>query len=263
MLYFIAIILVSALIYLAIFREARLKSLHRSLMKYGYGAFKLNSSNTHTRINIVGYNYTTYEEVAKFARQYLNNNQNINNKDILESLKSEIQTLPWVSEVLINISLQDSLNIRIKEYEPFAVWQDEERQYVVSKDSKIIAVDDIEQFNNLVILTGKNAPKNVGSLFDILSIDKEISKNIYSATWIGDRRWDIRFVNGLLVKLPSIGGDNMKDVGNNLMKIYNLSGSSSGSLPSSLVGLKTIDLRIANKIYLEYDQGSIEEIKNL
>jgi cell division protein FtsQ len=117
-------------------------------------------------------------------------------------------------------------------------------------------VNSTDKFGYLVILTGKNAYKNVKSLFNILAIDPDISKNVYSATWVGGRRWDIRFENGLLIKLPSGNSDNdMRGAWNSLIKIYNM--------PGSLIGLKTIDLRIAKKIYLEYNDNLTKELKSL
>jgi cell division septal protein FtsQ len=253
--YLSAIILIIALIYLEIFKESQFKIITNHLIKYSYKIVNFNNINSNTTINIYGDHYANYDEIANLARQYLLNNHNIDNRELLESLKNQIQTLPWVSDVVIGINLQDSLNIHIKEYQPFAIWEDGDKKYIVSKDSKIIAIDDITKFENLVILTGKNAHKNVKSLFNILSIDPDISKNVYSATWIGDRRWDIRFSSGLLVKLPNNINDNIRDAWNSLIQIYNM--------PGSIIGLKAIDLRITNKIYLEYDEGITKEIKNL
>lgn len=258
--YFLIIILTIVLIYLAIFKKSQLETIKNHLTRYGYAVMHFKNGNVYGKINISGNKYTDYEDIADFARQYFVKDKDINNKEMIESLKSEIQTLPWVSEVVISVSLQDSLNIRIKEYQPFAIWEDvssgRDKKYIASKDGQIIAVDDTDKFGNLIILTGKNAYKNAKSLFNILAIDPEISQNVYSATWVGGRRWDIRFENGLLVKLPSNdSGNDMKDAWDSLIKIYNM--------PGALIGLKAIDLRIAKKIYLEYDQGLTKELKSI
>ncbi len=254
--YLLTTILITTLIYLAIFQKPQLERVKNRLIRYGYRVIHFNEGNTHGSINISGNQYTDYEHIANFARKYVINAKNINNKATIESLKRKIQTLPWVDEVIISVSLQDSLNIAIKEHQPFAIWKSKDKKYIVSRDGQIIAVNNIERFDNLIILTGKNAYKNVKSLFNILAIDPDISKNAYSATWVGGRRWDIRFENGLLVKLPSGNSDNdMKDAWDSLIKIYNM--------PGSLIGLKTIDLRIAKKIYLEYDKNLTKELKSL
>ncbi len=258
--YLLIAILIAALIYLAIFKKPQLEKVKNNLLGYGYKVMHFNNGNIYGRINISGNKYTDYEDIANFARKYLVNDKDINNKAMIESLKNEIQTLPWVNEVVISVSLKDSLNINIKEYQPFAIWEDfssgQDKKYIVSRDGQIIAVDNTEKFGNLVILAGKNAYKNVKSLFNILAIDPDISKNVYSATWAGGRRWNIRFESGLLIKLPGGNGDNdMRDAWDSLIKIYNM--------PGSLINLKTIDLRIAKKIYLEYDHSLTKELQSL
>jgi len=258
--YLLIAILIATLIYWAIFKKLQLEKVKNNLVIYGYKVMHFNSGNVYGRINISGNKYTNYDDIANFARKYFVNDKNINNKAMIESLKNEIQTLPWVSEVVISISLEDSLNIIIKEHQPFAIWEDfssgQDSKYIVSRDGQIIAVNNTEKFDNLVILAGKNAYKNVKSLFNILAIDPDISRNVYSATWVGGRRWNIRFESGLLIKLPGGNEDNdMRDAWDSLIKIYNM--------PGSLINLKTIDLRIAKKIYLEYDENLTKELQSL
>jgi cell division septal protein FtsQ len=248
------------LIYFLFFKNSELEKIKNILVRYSYQIMQLNGGAVYSRINISGNKYTDYEDIASLARKYVVNDKNLNNKKMIEMLKNEIHDLPWVQDVVIGVSLQDSLNIYITEQQPFAIWEDlslgQEKKYIVSKSGQIIATDNTEKFGNLVILAGHNAYKNVRSLFNILAIDPDISKNVYSATWVGGRRWDIRFESGLLIKLPSGNSDNdMKDAWDSLIKIYNM--------PGSLIDLKTIDLRIANKIYLEYDHGLTKELQSI
>jgi len=252
-LYFFTTFLVAFLIYLAIFKKAQLDKIKNRINRYGYKI--INSDHEYNKIKINGNKRTSYEQIASLARAELINDVAINNQAIIQSLKNKIEKLSWVDEVVISLSLQDSLNISIKESQPFAIWEDG-KKYVVSKTGKIIVVGNEESFDDLIILTGKDAYKNVKSLFNILAISPEISRNVYSATWVGGRRWDVRFEDGLLVKLPSDNSDNeMSYAWDSLVKIYNM--------PDSIAGLKAIDLRIAKKIYLEYDEGTTKEIKNL
>ena len=52
----------------------------------------------------------------------------------------------------------------------------------------------------MLILSGLDANLNVKSFFNILAIDEILSNEVYSATWVGRRRWDICLVNGTLIK---------------------------------------------------------------
>ncbi len=251
-LYFLVTLLIAILLYLAVFQKSRLEQIKNRITNYSYKI--INFNNSYNKINISGIDRTGYEEVAQLARAELIKDGNINSREMIQSLKNKIEKLTWVDEVVISISLQDSLNIHIKEHQPFAIWEDGQK-YIVSKAGKIIAVNNLEAFDNLIVLTGDNAYKNVKSLFNILAIDPQISKNVYSATWVGGRRWDVRFENGLLVKLPSSNSaNNMSYAWDSLIKIYNM--------PGSLIGLKVVDLRIAKKIYLQYDENTTKELKS-
>ena len=254
-LYLSVLILVVVLIYLIVFETSKLQRIKNLVTKYSYKVINFSNTNIYSKINISGNYHTRYDEIADLARNYLINDGDINNIKMIKSLRNKIHSLPWVKEVVVSINLHDSLNIHVKEYKPFAIWENKNKRYIISKSGKIIFVKNIEQFGNLIILTGKNAHKNVKTLFNILSIDSDVSKNIYSASWMGNRRWNIRFENGLLIKLPSNNNSgDMKNAWDSLIKIYNMSGA--------LDGLEVIDLRIANKIYLQYDDQKIKEIKS-
>ena len=104
----------------------------------------------------------------------------------------------------------------------------------------------------MIILSGNNANNHAISLFNIFTIDPNLSRNVYSATWVGNRRWDIRFENGLLIKLPE---NDISIAWQNLIKIYNM--------PGSIIGLKMIDLRIKDKIYLQYEDSAMKELQKI
>ncbi|MFT5703353.1 MAG: cell division protein FtsQ [Rickettsiales bacterium] len=247
-LYFLTIIFVVTVLYVSFFKKDTLWQVKALLVSYSYKI--INYGNNYSEIKISGNKYTDYEDIAEIIRKKLVEGGDINNQVLITDLKNKIETFPWVKEVLIIISLQGTLNISVVEHEPFALWEGDEK-YIVSSDGKLVAYLGKEKFHDLIILTGKNAYKNVRLLFSILAIDPEISKNVYSATWVGGRRWDIRFKNGLLVKLPS---NNMNSAWDNLVVFYNT--------PGALIGLNAIDLRINNKTYLKYDSSSTQELIN-
>ncbi len=223
------------------------QNIKNKLVKYYFDLIN-SEEDLHNKINVVGTSHANSDDIVLIVRK-----SNPQSDSDIDNLKKDIEKLPWINEVTITRSLPNNLNILIKEYEPFAIWQDENGRYLISKDGKIIAKDESDgQFDHLIILTGEDANFNVISLFNILAIDPEVSKNIYSATWIGSRRWDIRFENNLLVKLPE---NNIKDAWRRLVKVY--------KIPGFLLNLNSIDLRIDKKVYLEYNDKTTTEIKSL
>lgn len=201
------------------------------------------------QINVSGNNRVTSEEITKVILA--------SNKDqpefYIQNLIDDIKTnLPWVQYITITRSLPNQINVVVTEFVPFAVWQHEDKKYLTDRDGNLVPYNNSQEFDHLVILSGKGANTHSRSLFNIFVIDPELSKNVFSATWIGDRRWDLRFESGLLVKLPEMG---IAEAWQRLIKINNM--------PGSLMGLKIIDLRIPDKVYLEYNDSVIKELKNI
>lgn len=215
-----------------------------------YFLTQLNSSYGESiKINLEGNIKVSREEIVAIVNESKKNQS----KFLIQNLIDDIKTnLPWVDQIVITRSLPKALNITITEFAPFAIWQNDGQKYLIDKDGDEVPYEDLEEFRGMITLSGKGANINVRSLFNIFAIDPKLSRNVFSATWIGDRRWDIRFENGLLIKLPE---NNIAKAWRRLIKINNM--------PGSLLGLKIIDLRILDKIYLEYDDSVIKELKNI
>lgn len=207
-------------------------------------------------IEIYGNNRTSNEDILKVLKDVRNSYKAVtdsNYEPLIQKLTFEIKKqLPWINNVTVTRNIPNKIAITVTEYEPFAIWEHKENKYVTDKDGNTVLIDDITEFDDLVIISGDEANIHVNSLFNIFAIDPKLSSEVYSATWLGGRRWDIRLNSGLLIKLPE---SNIGDAWNKLIKIYNMQGS--------LLELKVIDLRIEGNIYLEYSGSVIKEIQSL
>lgn len=165
---------------------------------------------------------------------------------LMQNLIDEIKSkLSWIDKIRIKRLMPDILNVEIEEYQPFAIWINDDEKFIIDKEGNSIPFlkeyERSEEFKNMIILSGRGANQNAKSLFNILVINSEISQDIYSANWVGNRRWDIRFFDGLLVKLPEI---EISNAWHDLIKIYSASKNDKA--------IKSIDLRVSGKIYLQY-----------
>lgn len=249
-------LLVFIFIVLKVFKPVLLEKFYNKSTSYFFQILR-SSNREFNQINIAGNSRVSKEEIIEVVNNFKRNNvekNHIQNCQLLiQTLIDEIKTkLPWINQIVITCSMPNVLNISVTEYEPFAIWQNDGKKYIIDKEGNTVPFEDLEEFRNMVILSGKGANTRAKSLFNIFAVDANLSENVYSATWTGSRRWDIRFNNGLLIKLPET---NISDAWHSLLKIYNM--------PGSIVGLKIIDLRIAGKVYLEYDDSVIKEIKQL
>lgn len=212
------------------------------------------------KIKIHGNKKTSSEEIDIIVREVLqkypqkiNAKTDSNYQNLVQDVISEIRSnLPWVKDVTLSRSIPDILNVTISEYEPFAIWQDGEKKYIIDRDGNKIDYQELEGLEKMVVLSGQGANTNARSLFNIFAIDSILSQQVYSATFVGNRRWDIRLDNGLLIKLPE---NNIAGAWSNLIKIYNL--------PGSLDGIRVIDLRIAGKVYLQYDDSGVKKLQKI
>jgi len=172
---------------------------------------------------------------------------------LIQNLIDEIKAnLPWVNQITISRNMPNILNVYITEYEPFAIWNSDDKKFIIDKDGNPVLLEDqnnLEEFKDMIILSGRGANTHAKALFNILAINPALSDKIYSATWVGDRRWNIRFDNGLLVKMPE---DEIYDAWQKMIKI-----NSQGQIDQ----YKVIDLRIVGKIYIEYNDATFRELK--
>jgi len=170
----------------------------------------------------------------------------VGNKNILDvslpALKDHLkQQIPWIKTATINRNIPNILYLVIEEYQPFAIWFNGIEKFVIDKDGNtIIAVKNSEnpqEFDNMFIVSGNGANINVKSFFNIVAINPDFSNLIYSAHWVGGRRWDIRLSDGTLIKMPE---NNIYQAWQDLLKII-----------KNKQNIKSIDLRIENRIYIE------------
>ncbi len=208
------------------------------------------------QINISGNNRVSKDqiiEVANFSKKNFLKNSGSDYRPLIQNIIDEMKAkLPWINNVVVSRSMPNILNISVSEYEPFAIWQNDGKKYIIDKDGNTVPFEAEEEFNRMIILSGNAANIHARSLFNIFAITSDLSINVYSATWVGNRRWDIRFENGLLIKLPET---NISNAWSDLVRLY--------KMPGSIVGLKMIDLRIKDKIYLEYDDSAMKELKKI
>jgi cell division protein FtsQ len=152
-------------------------------------------------VDIKGINHLNQKDILKIINSY--NKKNIFNVD-LKKIYNEITQNTWVEELSIKKIYPNTLKIDLIEKEPIAIWQNKSVYHLITKNGEIILEANLNNFKKqLPIIIGKNAHKNVYSILQILNIDKNLTKNIWSLTFVNERRWDIHFNQGLTIRLPS------------------------------------------------------------
>lgn len=164
----------------------------------------------------------------------------------IKDLKNDILKDPWVKGINIYKKYPNKLEIKLIEYNPFAIWVSNNGEYrLIDEYGDIINISskEVKGFENLFIVVGDNVKAEVYNIFNLLSIYNNISSNIVKIVRIGNRRWNLVFKNGTIVKLPE-EDKNFFRIWKELDNIMTTCNNDNN--------LSVIDLRIKNKIYLKY-----------
>ena len=153
-------------------------------------------------VEINGLNHLNKEDILEIIRSY--NHINIFSVN-LKKVYKEIKRNTWVKQGSIKIIYPNTIKIWLTEKKPIAIWQKKSGDYyLVTKIGEIILEKNLSNFKNkLPIIIGKNANKNVYSILKLLNSNKKLAKNIWSLTYINERRWDLHFKQGVTIRLPS------------------------------------------------------------
>ncbi|MDC1356692.1 FtsQ-type POTRA domain-containing protein [Pseudomonadota bacterium] len=177
---------------------------------------------------------------------------NVNLSNIFNNLSKN----DWVKDLNIERVLPNTIKINIKEKKPIGIWQYEMSNSLITKYGEIISTENVNKFkNNLPIIHGDYANKNAQSILKILKTNQVFMKNIWSLTFINNRRWNLHFKQGIIILLPT---NDVLAAWNKIIKLqkeYNVLN----------LGLTEIDLRNPNKILakINFDKNLIKHRKSL
>lgn len=139
----------------------------------------------------------------------------------LDEVRAKLLRYGWVQDARVSRRLPDTLVVDIVERTPAAVWQYQGRLRLI--DSAGVVLEDVsgEATRDLPLLIGPNANIHAGELAELVAKAPSLKPVIAGATWIGERRWDLRFQSGETLALPE-GAD---EASRALVKFARLDGS--------------------------------------
>ena len=162
----------------------------------------------------------------------------------------------WIDDAFIKIIYPNIVLIEVVEKKPQYVWFHNNKYFALDHMGKVIKeIDDGEfyRFSNYVVVTGEKAYNYIYTLVDFINSDEEIYSYIEELNWVGNRRWDIKFINGMVLKMPQ----------ENIIKAWQEFLQIDKKLKVFSNRFKTIDLRVKDRVFLELDSRNkriIEEV---
>ena len=120
----------------------------------------------------------------------------------LGEIRNKLLQFGWVQDARVSRRLPDTLLVDIVERQPAAIWQYQGKLNLIDKDGVILQPVDPQAMPDLPIVVGPDANTQASSLTALLDAAPRLKPMFAGATWIGDRRWDIRFNSGETLALP-------------------------------------------------------------
>lgn len=120
----------------------------------------------------------------------------------LNAARARLKALPWVAEASVSRRLPDTMIVDVVERRPVALWQFRRRLVAVDATGVPLTADHLDRFAALPLVVGAEANRHVGDLLALLATTPRIAAVVDAATFVGTRRWDLRFKSGETLALP-------------------------------------------------------------
>jgi cell division protein FtsQ len=120
----------------------------------------------------------------------------------LEATRARLLQFGWIREARVSRRLPDTLVVDIIERRPAAIWQNNQRLTLIDSEGVVLEPVRIEAMPDLPLVIGPAANHHVQALGQLLDRAPHLRPQVAGATWIGARRWDVRFQTGEVLALP-------------------------------------------------------------
>ena len=121
----------------------------------------------------------------------------------LDTIRAEVEALPWVRSASVARKLPDTIWVRLEEHRPIARWMDGNRQVLVSDAQQVFKVKDAARYRELPLLFGKGAPAHALELLELVASEPELARHVTGARLVSGRRWDVYLDGRIEVRLPA------------------------------------------------------------
>lgn len=124
-----------------------------------------------------------------------------------DKARERVGELPWVELASVRKVYPDTLEVKIEERKPFAVWQHENELSVVEQDGKVIAPFAGGRHVSLPLVVGVGAAERASGFLAKVNRFPELASRVKGYIRVAERRWDLWLENGVTIKLPENGED--------------------------------------------------------
>ena len=121
----------------------------------------------------------------------------------LSGTRERLLSLGWIKDARVSRRLPDTLAVDLVERTPAAILQRRQQLYLIDADGHVLsAVDPKTLPLQLPLVIGAEVEAHILDLQALVAGQPSLKQLVAGATWVGNRRWDIRFQSGETLALP-------------------------------------------------------------
>lgn len=167
------------------------------------------------------------------------------------ALRDSVRELSWVHDARVSRQLPDTIVVDIVEREPWAVVEKPGRLMLADSGGTLLEPVSRANAKGMLIVSGPGAQAQVEALGKLLDAAPALRPQVAAAEWVGNRRWNLTFKTGQVLKLPQ-GADRSAV---RLIEFARLDGV------NRLLGGKAegFDMRIDERVYVRCSQCREDE----
>ena len=123
----------------------------------------------------------------------------------LDRIRDRLLAYGWVKDAAVSRRYPNKILVRITERVPAAVWQHQGELTLIDADGVLLDPVERDAIPDLPLVIGPGADKQEPAYQKLLAAAPALKPRVVAATWVGNRRWDLRFDSGETLKLPEEG----------------------------------------------------------
>jgi len=120
----------------------------------------------------------------------------------LDQVRERLLEYGWIADARVSRRLPDTLVIDIVEREPAAIWQHEGQLMLIDATGVLLEPVSPSAMPDLPLVIGDGANAQEPAFQRLIAAAPALKPQVTSATWVGSRRWDLRFESGEVLALP-------------------------------------------------------------
>ncbi|MBB3934365.1 cell division protein FtsQ/DivIB [Aureimonas phyllosphaerae] len=152
-------------------------------------------------VDVTGYSETS--EIDVLQTLWMAGAQTLPALDVTAA-REAIEAMPWIESATIEKEYPNRVKIALVEKKPFALWQRDKDLWIVDHDGREIVPYATTRFTDLPFVVGPGAAREAADILDKMALVPELDQRIRAYVRVGDRRWDLRLDNGVVIRLPEL-----------------------------------------------------------